>query len=44
MTEEQIVRNIKAHIAKGDKAAEKSEQHYIAAVQNLKTLMEAVAS
>jgi len=38
MTEEQIVRNIKAHIAKGDKAAEKSEQHYIAAGQHLKTL------
>jgi hypothetical protein len=34
----QLVRAIKAHIAKGDKAAEKSEQHYIAAGQHLKTL------
>jgi hypothetical protein len=30
---EQAVKAIKAHIAKGDRAAEKSEQHYIAAGQ-----------
>jgi len=34
----QLVRLIKAHIAKGDKAAEKAEQHYIAAGQYLKQL------
>jgi len=33
-----LVADIKAHIAEGDKAAEKSEQHYIAAGQHLKTL------
>ena len=38
MNESQLVRLIKEHIAKGDKAAEKSEQHYIAAGQHLKTL------
>jgi hypothetical protein len=38
MNEPQLVRLIKEHIAKGDKAAEKSEQHYIAAGQHLKTL------
>ena len=27
VNEQQIIRAIKAHIAKGDKAAEKSEQH-----------------
>ena len=34
----QLIRTIKAHIAAGDKAAEKSEQHYIAAGQHLHTL------
>jgi hypothetical protein len=34
----QLITTIKAHIAKGDKAAEKAEQHYIAAGQHLKTL------
>jgi hypothetical protein len=34
----QIISTIKAHIAKGDKAAEKAEQHYIAAGQHLATL------
>jgi hypothetical protein len=38
MNESQLVRAIKAHIEKGDKAAEKSEQHYITAGQHLKTL------
>jgi len=38
MNESQLVHIIKAHVAKGDKAAEKSEQHYIAAGQHLKTL------
>jgi hypothetical protein len=38
MTQQQLVEAIKAHISKGDKAAEKSEQHYIAAGQHLKTL------
>ena len=38
MNETQLVRTIKTHIAKGDKAVEKSEQHYIAAGQHLKTL------
>jgi len=33
-----LIRAIKAHIAKGDKAADKAEQHYIAAGQHLKTL------
>jgi hypothetical protein len=38
MNETQLIRAIKAHIAKGDRAAEKSEQHYIAAGQYLKQL------
>jgi hypothetical protein len=33
-----LIRAIKAHIAKGDKAKDKAEQHYIAAGQHLKTL------
>ena len=31
MTESQLVKTIKAHIAAGDKAAQKSNDHYIAA-------------
>jgi bacterioferritin-associated ferredoxin len=38
MNKSQLIRTIKAHIEEGDKAAEKSEQHYIAAGQHLKTL------
>jgi hypothetical protein len=38
MNEAQLVRTIKAHIAKGDKAKDKAEQHYIAAGQYLKQL------
>jgi hypothetical protein len=38
MNESQLIRHIKAHIAAGDKAAEKSNNHYIAAGQHLKTL------
>jgi hypothetical protein len=38
--EHPLVSAIKAHIAKGDKATEKAEQHYIAAGQHLKTLKE----
>ena len=38
MNESQLVRVIKAHIEKGDKAKDKAEQHYIAAGQHLKTL------
>jgi len=38
MEQEQLIKTIKTHIAKGDKAAEKSEQHYISAGQHLKTL------
>jgi hypothetical protein len=38
MNESQLVRIIKAHIAKGDKAKDKAEQHYIAAGQYLKQL------
>jgi len=38
MNESQLVRTIKALIAKGDQAADKSEQFYIAAGQHLKTL------
>jgi phage N-6-adenine-methyltransferase len=34
----QLVAAIKAHIAKGDRATEKAEQHYIAAGQHLKAL------
>jgi len=37
-TPAQLISRIKAHIEKGDRAAEKSEQHYIAAGQHLKTL------
>lgn len=37
-TQAQLITTIKAHIAKGDKASEKAEQHYIAAGQHLKTL------
>jgi hypothetical protein len=37
-TEEQRWRAVKAHIAKGDKAKEKAEQHYIAAGQYLAEL------
>jgi len=33
-----LISTIKAHIAKGDKAADKAEQHYIAAGQHLKQL------
>src|SRR5262249_8313814 len=33
-----LVRYIKTHVAKGDKAKDKSEQHYISAGQHLKTL------
>jgi hypothetical protein len=35
---EQLIKTIKAHLAKGDKAKDKAEQHYIAAGQHLKTL------
>jgi hypothetical protein len=38
MNESQIIAAIKAHIARGDKAADKAEQHYIAAGKHLKTL------
>jgi len=38
MNESQLIKTIKAHIAAGDKAAEKSKQHYTAAGQYLKTL------
>src|SRR5262245_6835381 len=34
----QLVRTIKAHIAAGDKAKDKAEQHYVSASQHLKTL------
>jgi hypothetical protein len=37
-TEAQLVRTIKVHIEKGDKAKDKAEQHYIAAGQYLKQL------
>ena len=36
--QQDLIRTIKAHIAKGDKATDKAEQHYIAAGQHLKTL------
>src|SRR6516164_7951257 len=36
--QQDLIQTIKAHIAKGDKAADKAEQHYIAAGQHLKTL------
>ncbi|TMJ91110.1 MAG: hypothetical protein E6G76_03995, partial [Alphaproteobacteria bacterium] len=38
MNESQLIRHIKAHIARGDKAKDKAEQHYIAAGQYLKEL------
>jgi hypothetical protein len=38
MNETQLIGTIKAHIAKGDKAKDKAEQHYIAAGQYLKQL------
>src|SRR5262249_42658025 len=38
MNEMQLIRHIKAHIARGDKAKEKSDQHYIAAGCYLATL------
>ena len=38
MNESQLVRTIKAHIERGDKAKDKAEQHYIAAGQHLKEL------
>jgi hypothetical protein len=40
MNESQLVRAIKAHIERGDKAKDKAEQHYISAGQYLKTLKE----
>src|SRR6516162_4145672 len=36
--QQDLIKTIKAHIAKGDKAQDKAEQHYIAAGQHLKTL------
>jgi hypothetical protein len=42
-TQAQLITTIKAHIAKGDKAAEKAEQHYNVAGQHLKTLKAAHA-
>jgi hypothetical protein len=38
MNEAQLIKAIKAHIAKGDHAKDKAEQHYISAGQHLKTL------
>jgi hypothetical protein len=35
---EDLIKTIRTHIEKGDKAAEKADQHYIAAGQHLKTL------
>jgi hypothetical protein len=35
---QQLIRAIKAHIAKGDQAKDRAEQHYISAGQHLKTL------
>jgi hypothetical protein len=35
---EQLIKTIKAHIAKGDHAKDRAEQHYISAGQHLKTL------
>src|SRR5262245_6146361 len=37
-TQAALISTIRAHIAKGDKAKEKADQHYIAAGQHLKTL------
>ena len=36
--QEQLIKTIKALVAKGDKAREKSDQFYIAAGQHIKTL------
>ena len=38
MNESQLVQAIKVHIAKGDKASDKADQHYRSAGQHLKTL------
>ena len=38
MEQQELIRNIKAHIAAGDKAAQKSNDHYISAGQHLATL------
>jgi hypothetical protein len=38
MNEAQLIRTIKAHIDRGDKARDKADQHYIAAGQYLKQL------
>jgi hypothetical protein len=43
-TQAQLISAIKAHTAEGEKAAEKSEQHYIAAGLHLKQLKDATAS
>jgi hypothetical protein len=40
MSEADLIRAIKAHIARGDKAKDKADQHYIAAGQHLKALKE----
>ena len=40
MNKQELINRIKTHIAKGDQAAEKSEQHYVAAGQYLKALKE----
>jgi hypothetical protein len=37
-TQAALISTIRAHVAKGDKAADKAEQHYIAAGQHLKAL------
>src|SRR5438874_1232025 len=38
MNEAQLIKAIKAHIAKADQAKDKAEQHYVAAGLHLKTL------
>src|SRR2546430_9277681 len=38
VNESQLIKAIKAQIAKGDQAKDKAEQHYISAGQHLKTL------
>ena len=43
-TQAQLISAIKAHITKGEKAAEKSEQHYIAAGLHLEQLKDTTAS
>jgi hypothetical protein len=40
MNEPQLIRTIKAHIERGDRAKDKADQHYIAAGQHLKALKE----